>query len=68
MDVLNYLVELIKEVGFPIACCVVLFIQNNKLTNTLMEIKKSMEELSGRMDGIDARLNKRRTNDGKKEK
>ena len=66
MDVLNYLVELIKEVGFPIACCVVLFIQNNKLTNTLMEIKKSMEDLSGRMDVIDARLNKRKTTDTKK--
>lgn len=66
MDVLNYLVELIKEVGFPIACCVVLFIQNNKLTNTLMEIKKSMEDLSGRMDVIDARLNKRKTADTKK--
>lgn len=68
MDVLNYLVELIKEVGFPIACCVVLFIQNNKLTNTLMEIKKSMEDLSGRMDAIDARLNKRKTADTKKDK
>lgn len=68
MDVLNYLVELIKEVGFPIACCVVLFIQNNKLTNTLMEIKNSMEDLSGRMDVIDARLNKRKTADTKKEK
>lgn len=68
MDVLNYLVELIKEVGFPIACCVVLFIQNNKLTNTLMEIKKSMEDLSGRMDVIDARLNKRKTADTKKDK
>lgn len=68
MDVLNYLVELIKEVGFPIACCVVLFIQNNKLTNTLMEIKKSMEDLSGRMDVIDARLNKRKTTDTKKDK
>ena len=68
MDVLEYIITLIKEVGFPIACCVVLFIQNNKLTNTLVEIKKSMEELSGRMDVIDARLNKRRLNDGKKEK
>lgn len=68
MDVLNYLVELIKEVGFPIACCVVLFIQNNKLTNTLMEIKNSMEDLSGRMDVIDARLNKRKTADTKKDK
>lgn len=68
MDVLNYLVELIKEVGFPIACCVVLFIQNNKLTNTLMEIKKSMEDLSGRMDVIDARLNKRKIADTKKDK
>ena len=37
MDFEN-IITLISNLGFPIACCVVLFIQNNKLTNTLNEI------------------------------
>lgn len=68
MDVLEYIITLIKEVGFPIACCVALFVMNNKLINTLVEIKETMKTMSGRIDEIETRMNKRRSNDVKKEK
>lgn len=67
MDFEN-IITLISNLGFPIACCVVLFIQNNKLTNTLNEISRTMGIMSERLDDIEAKMNKRRTDNGKKEK
>lgn len=68
MDFEN-IITLISNLGFPIACCVVLFIQNNKLTNTLNEISRTMGIMSERLDDIEAKMNKRRVDNGsKKEK
>ena len=67
MDIEN-IITLISNLGFPIACCVVLFIQNNKLTNTLNEISRTMGIMSERLDDIEAKMNKRRSDNGKKEK
>ena len=67
MDIEN-IITLISNLGFPIACCVVLFIQNNKLTNTLNEISRTMGIMSERLDDIEAKMNKRRADNGKKEK
>lgn len=67
MDYEN-IITLISNLGFPIACCVVLFIQNNKLTNTLNEISRTMGIMSERLDDIEAKMNKRRSDNGKKEK
>ena len=67
MDFEN-IITLISNLGFPIACCVVLFIQNNKLTNTLNEISRTMGIMSERLDDIEAKMNKRRLDSGKKEK
>lgn len=53
------IITLISNLGFPIACCVVLFIQNNKLTNTLNEISRTMGVMSERLDDIEAKMNKR---------
>ena len=66
MDFEN-IITLISNLGFPIACCVVLFIQNNKLTNTLNEISRTMGIMSERLDDIEAKMNKRRSDNGKKE-
>lgn len=67
MDFEN-IITLISNLGFPIACCVVLFIQNNKLTNTLNEISRTMGIMSERLDDIEANTNKRGSDNGKKEK
>ena len=37
-------VQAVSTVGFPIACCVVLFIQNNKLTETINDLKSTLIE------------------------
>lgn len=49
-------VSLIKDVGFPIACCVVLFVQQNKLTKTLGELSTTMSVINARLDNIEDTL------------
>ena len=41
---MDSIVTLISNVGFPIACCCVLFYLNNKLTTTLAELKSTLAE------------------------
>ena len=45
MEGVNF-VELINNVGFPICCCIVLFLQNNKLTKTIADLKDTLTENS----------------------
>lgn len=55
---MDQIVQLISNVGFPIACCIILFCQQNKLTITLNEISKTMSLMSARMDDIENALQK----------
>ena len=50
------LINLISNVGFPIACCVVLFLQQSKLTKTLTEISITMSGLLDRISKIENHL------------
>lgn len=59
------IITLISNVGFPIACCCVLFIQQNKLTTTLSEISNTMGLMNQRMDDIEDALKKGFKADGK---
>lgn len=52
------IVQLISNVGFPIGCCIVLFIQQNKLTQTLSEISSTLQGLSKRLDDIEEKVAK----------
>lgn len=47
---------LISTVGFPIACCVVMFIQNDKLQKTLAEIANTMTLLNERIGKIEDKI------------
>ena len=40
----NTIKEAITTIGFPIVCCIVLFNQNNKLTQTIGELKETLTE------------------------
>ena len=53
MDVINYITTLISNVGFPIACCCVLFWQNNKMRDSLDKNTQAIEDLSKIMDKED---------------
>lgn len=54
----NAIMQAVSSVGFPIVCCGVLFYQNNKLTETIGELKETLTEnttmlkiLTSRMKG-----------------
>ena len=47
---------LIGSVGFPIAACVVLFIQNGKLQETLAAISTTMQSLAEKIADIERKM------------
>lgn len=52
MDI-NTVSQLISGVGFPIACCIVLFKQNGDLQHTLTEISNTLQLLSERIKNLE---------------
>lgn len=58
MDI-NSIVQLVQNVGFPIACCVALFWQTNKLTAQHKEEVDALREALDRNTQIIARLDER---------
>ena len=47
---MDEIVTLIQNVGFPIACCIVLFWQNSKLRDSLDQNTKAIVKLSAYID------------------
>lgn len=43
----SQILEIISSVGFPIACCIVMFLQQNKMTenhkNEMLEMKSAID-------------------------
>ena len=64
---MEQIIQLISNVGFPIACCIILFMQQNKLTNTLHDISSTMSVMSARLDDIENSVRRTGAN-GKEEK
>jgi len=64
---MEQIIQLISNVGFPIACCIFLFSQQTKLTNTLHDISTTMQLMSSRLDDIEDAMRKGGER-GKKEK
>ena len=50
------LVNVISNVGFPIACCIVMFINNSKFSEALNNLNVTLKELSTRMENIEDRV------------
>lgn len=55
MDV-SQITQMIGSLGFPIACCCVLFWQNSKLQETLSAITITMERMSERLSAIETEV------------
>lgn len=53
MEFVNVIAELVTKVGFPIACCCVLFTQNNKLQDTLKDISVTMQKMADEISDLD---------------
>lgn len=52
------IVNMISNVGFPIACCIVMFINNGKFTEALNNLNVTLKEISTRMDNLEDKFNK----------
>ena len=52
------MVNLIQNVGFPIACCVVMFINNTKFSEALNNLNITLKELSTRIENIEDNMKK----------
>ena len=52
MDITTFS-QLIGSVGFPIAACCVMFIQNNKLQQTLSDLSKTLSSMNERISDIE---------------
>lgn len=50
--------QLITNVGFPIACCVVLFYNNSKFNDTLNNLNLTLKEISTRIEKIEDKFDK----------
>lgn len=50
------IVSVIQSVGFPIAACVALYIQQNKLTTTLGQLTETLAVINSRLDNIEDTL------------
>lgn len=48
---------LISTVGFPIACCCVMFYQNSALQKTLTELTVTLEKMNERIGNIEDKVN-----------
>ena len=49
--------QLISNVGFPIACCIVLFYNNSKFNDTLNNLNVTLKEISTRIENIEGKIN-----------
>lgn len=49
----NTLITAISTVGFPIAACCVMFVQNNKLQDTLKDICVTMQKMADAIDDLE---------------
>ena len=49
--------QIITNVGFPIACCVVLFINNNKFTESLNKLNVTLTEIPNRLENFEGKIN-----------
>lgn len=56
MDIIDVLVKLISNLGFPIACCVVLFIQNNNFSKALNELSTTLKLMNERLEDIEQKV------------
>lgn len=52
------IVSMVSNVGFPIACCIVMFINNGKFTEALNNLNVTLKEISTRMDNLENKFNK----------
>ena len=54
--ILEEISQLITNVGFPIACSIVLFYNNSKFTLALNDLNVTLKEISSRLDNLEDKI------------
>ena len=62
---MDELINLITNVGFPIACCVVLFYNNSKFTEALNNLNVTLKEISTRIENLEDKMEVKNENNRK---
>ena len=62
---MNELTNLITNVGFPIACCIVLFYNNSKFTEALNNLNVTLKEISTRIENLEDKMEVKNENNRK---
>ena len=62
---MDELINLISNVGFPIACCVVLFYNNSKFTEALNNLNVTLKEISTRIENLEDKMEVKNENNRK---
>lgn len=52
---MNAISSFIGSVGFPIFACCMMFVQNNKLQDTLKEISITMQKMADNIEDLDGK-------------
>lgn len=52
MDLTTF-AQIVSTVGFPITACAVMFVQNNKLQDTLKDICVTMQKMADSIEDLD---------------
>ena len=60
---LNDIMSLINGVGFPIAACVFMYMQVQKMNNIILELTTTLKTIDTRLDNLQDQLNKGDRND-----
>lgn len=53
---LDELVNLINNVGFPIVCCVFMFQQNSKLSSTIMDLNRTLSNIDMKIEMLEKEM------------
>ena len=62
---MDEIINLITNVGFPIACCVVLFYNNSKFTEALNNLNVTLKEISTRIENLEDKMEVKNENNRK---
>lgn len=53
---MDELVNLINNVGFPIVCCAFMFSQNNKLSTTIGDLNRTLNSIDKKIDLLEKEI------------
>lgn len=50
--------DFVSSVGFPVACCIFLFVQNSKMQTTLVKFQETLRDIAEEIKELRSNINK----------